>query len=101
MAELDAEVSTELPERTLMRRRRRWHSYGYGYGYGYRYGLGAHTGAFASFGSVANANSTRQVNFNPQIVVNNGFVGGGIGISSHNANFNNTNQSGVPINFGL
>jgi hypothetical protein len=86
MAELDAELSAELPDRTMLRRRR------------HRGGVSA----FASHGSVANANHTTQINFNPQIVVNNGRVSGsGISISSHNSNHNTTNQTGVPINFSI
>jgi hypothetical protein len=89
MAELEGELVAELPTRNLMRRRHRRSRRFFG------------TSAFASFGSAANANSTEQVNFNPQIVINNGFVGGsGIHISSHNENNNFTNQSAVPINFG-
>jgi hypothetical protein len=90
MAELESEMCAELPERNMLRRRRH---------HARRFFGG--TSASASFGSAANANSTRQVNFNPQIVINNGFVGGsGIHISSHNENNNFTNQSAVPINFG-
>jgi hypothetical protein len=92
MAELDGELCAELPDRNMMRhhRRRRHHA------------VGARSSAFASFGSAANSNSTSQINFNPQIVINNGRVGGsGISVSSHNSNFNTTNQTAVPINFGF
>jgi hypothetical protein len=89
MAELEGELVAELPTRNMMRRHRhrRHHFFG--------------TSAHASFGSAANANSTQQINFNPQIVINNGNVGGaGIHVSSHNTNVNHTNQTAVPINFG-
>jgi len=91
MAELEGELVAELPTRNLMRwrRHRRHHSFG------------ASSSAHASFGSAANSNSTQQINFNPQIVINNGNVGGaGIHVSSHNSNVNHTNQTAIPINFG-
>jgi hypothetical protein len=88
MVELEHEVCAELPERHLMRRHRRHHHV-------------ASASASAAFGSAANANSTHQVNFNPQIVINNGRVGGaGINVSSHNSNHNTTNQNALPINLG-
>jgi hypothetical protein len=86
IGELESELSAELPTRNLLRRRR--HHGG--------------TSARASFGSAANANSTHQSNSNPQTVVNLGHVwGSGIHVSSHNENNNTTNQTAVPINFGL
>jgi hypothetical protein len=86
IGELESELSAELPTRNLLRRR--------------RHRASAH--AHASFGSAANANSTHQSNSNPQTVVNLGHVSGaGINVSSHNSNHNTTNQSAVPINFGL
>jgi hypothetical protein len=94
MAELESELCAELPERNLMRRHKRFsrrHHFSTRHGF---------SGAHASFGSAAASNSTTQVNFNPQIVINNGRVGGGVNLSSHNANFNTTNQNLVPINFG-
>jgi len=92
MAELEGELCAELPTRNLMRWRRHRRSHRF---------FGASSSAFASFGSAANSNATQQINFNPQIVINNGDVGGGIHISSHNENNNTTNQSAVPINFGF
>ncbi len=93
MTELEGELCADLPERNMMRRGR--------WGWRHRHSFGARSSAFASFGSAANSNATEQVNFNPQIVINNGFVGGaGIHVSSHNENNNFTNQSAVPINFG-
>jgi hypothetical protein len=83
--ELENEQCVELPTRTLLRRRR--HHGG---------------GASASFGSAANANRTTQINFNPQIVINNGKVdGGGIDINSHNTNDNDNTQTATPLNFGI
>ena len=85
LVELESELSAELPTRNLMRRRKR---------------ASAH--ASASFGSAANANATYQINFNPQVVINNGKIdGGGIRISSFNHNNNDNTQNAVPINFGL
>jgi hypothetical protein len=85
LVELESELSAELPTRNLMRRRKR---------------ASAH--ASASFGSAANANATYQINFNPQIVINNGTVGyGGISLESHNENTNQAIQNALPINFGL
>lgn len=89
-ADLESEICTELPERNLMRRRCR-----------HRHHHHAGGGASASNGSAANANRTTQVNFNPQIVVNNGKVDGGINVTSHNRNTNTSNQTGIPINLGL
>ncbi len=84
IGELESELSAELPERHLLRRRR----------------ASAH--AHASFGSAANANSTHQSNSNPQTVVNLGNTwGAGIHVSSHNENENTTNQTAVPISFGF
>jgi hypothetical protein len=126
LAELDAEQAVELPMRQLMRfhrsrvffRRSRFVRFnrfdnfnrfnrfnGLGFNRFNRFnGLGFNrfggTGAFASFGSVANANSTFQSNFNPQIAIG-GFGGGGARISSFNSNFNNTSQFGAPVNFGF
>jgi hypothetical protein len=85
MSELESELCTELPERQLMRHRRRHHG-----------GTSAH----AAYGSGAAANSTHQVNFNPQIVINNGNHSGGSFVTSHNSNHNTTNQNVLPINFG-
>jgi len=86
IGELESELSAELPTRNLLRRR--------------RHRASAH--AHASFGSAANANSTHQSNNNPQTVVNTGHVwGAGINVSSHNSNRNTTNQTAVPIDFGL
>jgi hypothetical protein len=85
LAELDSELAAELPTRNLLRRRKR---------------ASAH--ASASNGSGANANATYQINFNPQIVINNGSVGlGGISLESHNRNDNSSIQNAVPINFGI
>lgn len=104
LSELEGELCAELPQRNLMRRRcrcrRHYYNRGYyggGYGNGY---YGGNGGAFASFGSAANSNSTYQVNFNPQIAINNGNAGG-ISIDSHNVNSNVSNQTALPINFGL
>lgn len=87
VAELESELCADLPERNMMRWRRRFRSHGF-------------FGARASFGSAAASNETRQVNFNPQIVVNNGFVGGGVSLNSHNVNNNFTDQNLTPINIG-
>ncbi len=85
LVELESELVAELPTRNLMRRRR-----------------GARARASASFGSAANANATDQINFNPQIVINNGTIGGnGLSIESFNRNFNTAQQTAVPINFGI
>ncbi len=85
LAELESELAAELPTRTLLRRR----------------GARAHASARASFGSAANANATYQINFNPQIVINNGTLGGGLSIDSHNLNANAAQQTAVPINFSI
>jgi hypothetical protein len=88
MGELETEICTELPTRNLLRRRRHRRHHG-------------GTSASAAFGSAANANSTKQVNFNPQIVINNGKVEhGGIHVTSHNSNHTTTDQNAVPVNFG-
>ena len=78
--ELLAEGGSELPERALMRHRRR------------------HGGAsaFASGGSVANANDTNQVINNPQIAVGNG---GPVTQVGNNSNSNSTTQNGTVLNF--
>src|SRR5262249_9132468 len=105
LAELDAEEAVELPTRRLMRFHRsrvffrhsrfvrfnrfdrfdhfnRFNRFNGFNGFGFnRFGG---PGAFASFGSVANANSTFQSNFNPQIAIG-GFGGGGARISSFNS----------------
>ncbi len=85
LAELESELVAELPTRNLLRRRKR---------------ASAH--ASASNGSAANANATYQINFNPQIVINNGTIGGnGLSIESFNRNFNTSQQNAVPINFSI
>jgi hypothetical protein len=81
LVELESELSLELPARALMRRHR------------------AH--ASASFGSVANANSTDQQNLNPQTLVNTGNVNGRIILTSNNRNTNSNTQMGTPVNFGI
>jgi hypothetical protein len=83
LAELESELSAELPDRTLMRRHRGGAS------------------ARASFGSVANANRTYQINFNPQVLINTGNVNGNILVTSNNRNANTATQFGTPINFGI
>jgi len=85
--ELEAEMSAELPARAMMRHRRRHHHVGGG------------TSASAAFGSVANANSTRQVIFNPQIAIVTGGVGGQVTQIGNNSNSNTNTQFGTPINF--
>jgi hypothetical protein len=113
LAELEGELCAELPTRNLMRRRKvhfikksfhRFHSCGGFSSFGHerfsRFDDGfsrfGGTSAFASFGSAANANSTFQSNFNPQIGI------GGFGsISSFNQNINSTRQFAAPINFGF
>jgi hypothetical protein len=93
LADLEGELSAELPTRNLLRRRKRQ-------SFGWFPHASSH--ASASFGSAANSNATYQVNFNPQIVINNGKVdGGGIDINSHNTNDNDNTQTAVPINFGI
>ncbi len=88
VAELEGELCADLPDRNMMRRwRRHFRRHGF-------------FGASASFGSAAASNETRQVNFNPQIVVNNGVIGGGVSLDSHNVNTNFTNQNLTPINIG-
>jgi hypothetical protein len=78
--ELLAEGGSELPERALMRHRRR------------------HGGASASAfgGSVANSNSTDQSISNPQIAIGNG---GPVTQVGNNTNSNTTSQSGTVLNF--
>jgi hypothetical protein len=73
LAELECEFSAELPTRSLLRAR-------------------------ARHGSAAASNRTYQVNFNPQVVINNGTIGGGLNLSSHNFNFNHTTQNLQPVN---
>jgi hypothetical protein len=93
LVELETELSAELPERSLMRRKRHqaWGWFPH-----------ASASASASYGSASNANATYQVNFNPQIVINNGTVGGaGISVDSHNRNNNTATQNALPINFGI
>jgi hypothetical protein len=91
LAELESELAAELPTRNLMRRRKRQ-----------PFGWFPQASAHASNGSAANANATYQINFNPQIVINNGTVGlGGISLESHNQNDNSAIQNAVPINFGI
>jgi len=93
LAELEGELNAELPTRNLLRRRKRQ-------SFGWFPHASSH--ASASFGSASNANATYQVNFNPQIVINNGKVDGhGIDISSFNHNNNDNTQTAVPINFGI
>lgn len=95
LGELESELCAELPVRNLLRRRCRCrHSHRLHHAVG--------GGTSASNGSAANSNRTTQVNFNPQIVVNNGNAGtGGIHIDSHNQNNNTNNQTGIPINFSI
>jgi hypothetical protein len=93
LVELEGELAAELPERSLMRRKRHqsWGWFPH-----------ASASASASYGSASNGNATYQVNFNPQIVINNGTVGGaGIQIGSNNANANTATQNALPINFGI
>ncbi len=85
IAELENELSAELPTRNLLRRRGRS-----------RRGSGAR----ASFGSAAAFNSTHQSNSNAQTFINTGFIAGGIHVSSHNTNNNSTEQNLTPINIG-
>ncbi len=92
LAELENELATALPDRALMRRKK--------HAWGWFPGASAH--ASASYGSGSNGNATYQINFNPQIVINNGTVGGaGISIDSHNLNHNTATQTATPINFGI
>ena len=93
LVELESELVAELPERSLMRRKRHqaWGWFPH-----------ASASASASNGSASNGNATYQINFNPQIVINNGTIGGnGLSIESNNENTNHSNQTGVPINFGI
>jgi hypothetical protein len=84
LVELEAELAAELPARPMLRAR-----------------------AHAHHGSVANANSTRQVIFNPQIAIITGVNGGLIGANTvplviqagGNSNANTGTQFGVPTNF--
>lgn len=97
LVELESELAAELPTRNLMMCRhsvrrvvRKPVSHEGG------------TRASASFGSGANANSTEQVNSNPQTVVNTGHVRGqGIELESDNQNENRNTQTATPLNFGL
>jgi hypothetical protein len=91
LVELESELAAELPTRNLLRRRKRQ-----------AWGWFPQASAHASNGSGANANATYQINFNPQVVINNGSVGlGGISLESHNQNTNQAIQNAVPINFGI
>ena len=83
LVELEAELAAELPARPMLRAR-----------------------AHAHHGSVANANSTRQVIFNPQIAIILNANGGGAAAqvplvvqSGLNANGNTNSQFGVPVNY--
>jgi hypothetical protein len=77
LAELESELTLELPTRHLMRLRRR------------RFGHSA----VAIGGSVANSNHTVQGTNNPQTVINTGTVGpGGIVVQGNNQNNNTTTQ---------
>jgi hypothetical protein len=80
LVELESELVAELPTRNLLRRHR------------------AHASARASHGSAAASNATYQINFNPQVVINNGVIAGPLSIISHNTNNNATNQSLTPLN---
>jgi hypothetical protein len=80
LAELESELSAELPTRTLLRRKR------------------VSAKASAHHGSAAAGNATYQVNFNPQVVINNGTIGGPVNVSSFNRNFNTTQQQLQPVN---
>ncbi len=79
--ELLGESGSELPERALMRHRRR---------------RKVSSAAFASDGSVANSNSTSQSIDNPQIAIGNG---GNVTQVGNNTNNNSTTQVGIPFNF--
>ena len=99
LVELESELSSELPERSLMscrRRRSRRHHHGGG------------NGTSANNGSVANSNSTNQVIFNPQVAIVTGVNGGPAGRQTNgaliaqvgaNSNSNTNTQFGVPVNF--
>jgi hypothetical protein len=98
LAELESELSAELPERSLMSRRKM------------KYGFHPNSGGtHANNGSVANSNSTKQVIFNPQIAivlgVNSGAGNGGqinvplITQLGADANGNTNTQFGVPVNY--
>ncbi len=65
--ELDRELAAELPERSLMRWRRRRHAS--------VHAAPSHGGAEAMFGSAAASNSTQQGNSNSQSLFNSGFTG--------------------------
>lgn len=94
LLELDGELAAELPARNLMRRKKKHAAYGWF--------PKASASASASYGSASNANATYQINFNPQIVINNGTISNaGIGLLSGNANGNANTQTGVPINFSV
>ncbi len=97
LAELENELAFALPERSLMSHRRRSRR---------RHGG---TSAAANNGSVANANSTEQIIFNPQIAIVTGVNGGLFGAGQNNRaliaqfglnrNTNTNTQFGVPVNF--
>ncbi len=80
LVELESELAAELPTRNLLRRRRGGAS------------------ARASFGSAAAANETSQSNWNPQTVINTGFIFGRVNVTSHNTNNNFTQQTLTPVN---
>ena|SRR5579863_9346192 len=100
LSELESELAAELPERSLMSRRKMR--------YGYHPNSG---GTHANNGSVANGNSTNQVIFNPQIAiitgVNNAGTGGAgaqfngalVAQAGLNGNGNGSTQYGVPVNY--
>jgi hypothetical protein len=96
LIELESELAAELPTRSLMSRRKM------------KYGFHPHSSAHANNGSVANANSTNQVIFNPQIAIITGVNNGGAGLQANGAliaqagldsNTNGNTQFGVPVNF--
>ncbi len=118
LAELESELCAELPTRNLMRRRRlRFFKRSFRFSHerfercdcerfgGERFnnfgGGGEFFGGGGGFfgGSAFASNETFQSNFNPQVLVNNGFSGGG-SISSFNSNFNATSQFVSPVNIG-
>src|SRR5689334_7000457 len=90
LVELETELAAELPTRSLMRVKKS------------SKGGRASAHANGSFGSGANASAIYQVNFNPQIVINNGNLEhAGISLDSHNDNFAHATQTATPINFGI
>jgi hypothetical protein len=98
LVELSAELSAELPARTLMscRRVRRARHVAPESG----------CGSMAGHGSVANANCTSQTISNPQTAVLTGVNGGLIGANralvaqvGANSNTNSNTQFGTPVNF--